>query len=156
MASPPPPRSSAFFTWRRSRLGLVRPVLSEVGIAWRDVLVASEDADPRPYPNGDTVTVHAYGLKTWYATPSPVGGTLGGSAICADGKRRRLLRLAAKSDGYGIPAAVRVGRRCVSGYVTVESARGRATSSPDDPAVVKFVAYRSRHGAALPPGAWRL
>jgi hypothetical protein len=102
------------------------------------------------------VTFHGYALGTWYTTPSPSGRTVGGSAICADGKRRRLVRLAASSDGYGIPAAVRVGRRCVSGYVTVESARGWASPSPDDPAVVKFVAYRSRQGAALPPGTWRL
>jgi hypothetical protein len=102
------------------------------------------------------MTVHTYALGTWYEMPSPDGSRAAGSAICADGRRRPLVRLAEHRDGYGIPAAVKVGSQCVSGYVMVESTQGWATPSPDDPAVVKFVAYRAGHGTALPTGEWRL
>jgi hypothetical protein len=53
-------------------------------------------------------------------------------------------------------AAVTVAGRTVSGYVTFETRAGLSTDTPDDPTVVKFIAYQyGKNADALPAGAHR-
>lgn len=98
-----------------------------------------------------------YGEGTELVQSFPWGLYRGGRAMCSDGKVRNLKRIAQTADTFfSIPAAVNVGKRTVSGYVTVETAEGMSTETPDDPAVVKFIAYTyGANGDALPRGAWR-
>ena len=85
-------------------------------------------------------------------------GFVGGRVMCADGKVRRLHRIAQTADTFfSIPASVQVqhnGKRVtVAGYVTVATRGGFSTDTQDDPYVVKFRAYtyRKNHNA-LPEG----
>jgi hypothetical protein len=46
---------------------------------------------------------------------------------------------------------VKVGGKTVTGYITTETRDGYSTATDDDPAVVKFVAYRyGKNGHLLP------
>jgi hypothetical protein len=71
---------------------------------------------------------------------------------------RNLKRISQTADTFfSVPAAVNVGKVTVAGYITVECASGSSVETPDDPAVVKFIAtkYNKNHGA-LPAGAWKV
>lgn len=102
-----------------------------------------------------------YGMGTSIVSRYPWGCYVGGRVLCSDGVVRMIGRIAATADTFfSIPASVRVtsgGKRyTVCGYVTIETAEGLSTPSPDDPAVAKFVAnkYRKNHHR-LPEGVWR-
>jgi hypothetical protein len=72
----------------------------------------------------------------------PWGLNVSGTALCADGKVRKLARIAETADTfYSTPASVRVRGRFVAGYVTVETRAGMSTATLEDPAVLKFHAY---------------
>jgi hypothetical protein len=91
--------------------------------------------------------------------PGPFAcGYVTGRALCSDGKVRtlRFANGGIADTFFSIPARVNVGRKTVSGYATVETLAGFTTDMPDDPAVVKFVAYQyGRNAEALPRGAWK-
>ena len=80
------------------------------------------------------------------------GGFTGGRAVCSDDKVRTLKRLASTADTFfSVPAAVTVKGKTVSGYVTVQTVEGWSTPTDDDPAVVRFIAYKyGKNGALLP------
>lgn len=98
-----------------------------------------------------------YARGTSLVQECPWGWYHGGRAMCSDGRVRALKRIAPTADTFfSVPAAVTVGGRTVSGYVTVECESGSSVETDDDPAVVKFVAVTyGRNGALLPDGAWR-
>ena len=98
-----------------------------------------------------------YGDGTYLVQSFPWGFYSGGQALCSDGKLRRLKRIASTADTFfSVPASVNVGKRTVSGYVTVECRSGSSVETDDDPAVVKFIAYSyGRNGDALPGLAYR-
>lgn len=63
--------------------------------------------------------------------------------MCADGKVRRLMRISETTDTYfSVPAAIYVQGCTVSGYVTVTTKSGLSTPTTDDPAIVRFRAYK--------------
>lgn len=98
-----------------------------------------------------------YADGTYLVQSFPWGFYSSGAAMCSDGKVRTLKRIAQTADTFfSVPASVNVGKRTVSGYVTVECRSGLSTETDDDPAVVKFVAYSyGRNGDALPGLAYR-
>ena len=104
------------------------------------------------------VDTRTYGAGTSLAQSYPWGLYHGGAALCADGKVRKLKRIAQTADTFfSVPAAVNVGKRTVAGYITVECLSGSSVYVDEsDPMVVKFVAYtyRANHDA-LPAGAYR-
>lgn len=63
-------------------------------------------------------------LSTWYSSFGGSGFSRRGSrALCSDGKIRSLSYLAQQADTFfSVPAAVKVGRRYVRGYVCTEEA----------------------------------
>ena len=62
--------------------------------------------------------------------------------MCPDGKVRNVARIAAEADTFfSVPAAVRIARKYVRGYVTVGTPSGSDVPMPDDPATVYFRAY---------------
>ena len=80
-----------------------------------------------------------YADGTYLDVSYPWGGYLGGSAICPDGRSRRLKRIATTADTYfSVPASISYQGRTVSGYVTIETRDGFSVSTDDDPEVVKF------------------
>ncbi len=83
---------------------------------------------------------------------SDFGGFTGGRAICSDGNVRTLKRIAPTADTFfSVPAAITVKGKTVSGYVTVQTVKGWSTPTDDDPAVVRFIAYKyGKNGALLP------
>lgn len=91
-------------------------------------------------------------LGTFLTRDYPWGWNVAGAALCADGKVRKLKRIAATADSfYSTPASVTVRGRTVAGYVTIETISGLSTATPADPAVLRFVAYtyRKNHGAIV-------
>jgi hypothetical protein len=108
-----------------------------------------------------SITRREYARGTYVDQSSPWGAFTGGRALCADGKVRRLKRIASTTDTfYSIPAAVEVrrdGRRqTVSGFVTTQTIGGCSTECESDPAVLKFIAYEyEKNKNALPRGSWR-
>lgn len=97
-----------------------------------------------------------YAFGTDLRVRYPWGLYEGGHAMCSDGKVRSLKRISQTADTFfSVPASVVVGGRTVSGYVTVDTARGYSTATDDDPAVVKFIAVKyGRNHDALPDGKW--
>lgn len=97
--------------------------------------------DTRDYAQGTSLT-QSY----------PWGMYRSGRALCSDGKVRALARIAPTADTFfSVPASVKVAGRTVSGYVTVQTMSGMSTETPDDPAIVRFVAYSyGRNGHLLP------
>jgi len=104
-----------------------------------------------------TDDIRKYGNGTELRSRMPWGIYTGGSALCADGKVRKLAKIAQTADTFfSIPAAVRVHGKTVSGYVTVETLEGWSTASENDPAAVKFIAYgNGKNAKLLPFGAYR-
>lgn len=75
----------------------------------------------------------------------PWGVYVGGKALCADGKVRALKRISSTADTYfSVPASVTANGKTVAGYVTVDALSGSSVATDDDPAVVRFIAYRYR------------
>ena len=99
-----------------------------------------------------------YGKGTYLVQSSPWGFFATGSALCSDGKVRKLKRIAETADTFSsVPASVQVGRKTVSGYDTIECLSGSSVSVDEsDPEIVKFVAYSyGKNGAMLPGLAYR-
>lgn len=102
--------------------------------------------------------IRRYGAETYLTVSYPWGMYHGGAVLCSDGKVRKLKRIAATADTFfSVPASVNVGKRTVSGYVTMETLQGFTThDNDDDPVVAKFVAYTyGRNADALPAGMYR-
>lgn len=97
-----------------------------------------------------------YGNDTGLVVRYPWGIYVSGRAMCSDGKVRALKRISDTADTFfSVPAAVAVNGKTVSGYVTLETAAGFSTETPDDPTVVKFVAVTyGKNGGMLPAGKW--
>jgi methyl coenzyme M reductase gamma subunit len=58
-------------------------------------------------------------------TMNMMGCYVGGCAICADGKKRKLKRIAATADTFfSIPAAVTVAGKTVTGFITTDDDDG--------------------------------
>lgn len=104
-----------------------------------------------------TIDVRKYGDGTEIAVQMPWSMFLGGRVLCSDGKVRALSRISQTADTFfSVPAAVRVGGKSVSGYVTFETRQGLSTPSPDDPVVAKFIRYEyAKNAALLPAGTYR-
>lgn len=84
-------------------------------------------------------------------------GFVSAKAMCADGKVRKVCRIAASADTFfSVPAAVRVRGKYVTGYLTVTTVEGYDTeASVEDPYVVKFRIYSyGKNADALPAGEW--
>lgn len=92
--------------------------------------------------------VRHYGHHTHLIVDYPWGHYIGGRVMCSDGKVRSLKRIADTADTFfSIPAAVNVGKRTVTGYVTIDEVNGES--------VVLFIAYEYRKNHdALPKGSW--
>lgn len=98
-----------------------------------------------------------FALDTELRVRQPWGLYVGGRALCEDGKVRALHRIAATADTFfSVPAAVKVGGKTVSGFITVETVDGWSTHTPGDgdPTVVRFVAYTNRKNGHLLPNPW--
>lgn len=68
---------------------------------------------------------------------------ISGKALCSDGRTRTVRFHSGIADTfYSVPCTITVKGKTVSGYVTVETLAGFSTPTEDDPAVVKFRAYR--------------
>ena len=86
-----------------------------------------------------------YAKGTYLEHTRPWGLYVSGAALCADGKVRKLRRIADTADTYStVPAAVRVKGKTVTGFVTVETASKSAVETPEDPAYVRF--YANKYG----------
>src|SRR3990172_7289488 len=96
-----------------------------------------------------------YALETeLILEPGPFAcGFVSGRALCSDGKVRavRFTGDGIADTFFSIPASVKVSGRAVSGFVTVETVTGFSTPTDNDPAVVRFVAYRYGKNADLLP-----
>lgn len=92
-----------------------------------------------------------YANGTYLDMRYPFGFFVGGAALCSDGKVRKLKRISDTADTYfSVPASVNVGKRTVSGYITVETLN-------DDTAMVYFIAYSyGKNGDALPGTKYRM
>lgn len=89
-----------------------------------------------------SIDTRQYALGTELTVSYPWGWNIAGRALCPDGKVRRLARISQTADTFfSIPAAVQVGRKTVSGYVTIETVAGMSTATDEDPAVLKFITY---------------
>lgn len=99
-----------------------------------------------------------YAHGTYLTVMLPWSTYLGGRAMCSDGKVRAIHHIADTADTFfSVPGAVKVNGKTVSGYFTVECVSGSSVVTDDDPAVVKFVAYKyGMNHDALPSGAWRV
>lgn len=83
----------------------------------------------------------------------PSGGLFWGRALCSDGKVRavRFPRGGHADTFFSVPATVSVAGKTVTGFVSVSSRDGFDTPTDDDPAVVRFTAYRYGRNAELLP-----
>lgn len=97
-----------------------------------------------------------YAQGTCLVQRFPFGFYVAGRALCSDGRLRALKRIAETADTFfSVPAAVTVKGRTVAGYVTVKTVSGSDVTTPEDPAVVRFVAYTyGRNGHLLPGKGW--
>lgn len=94
-----------------------------------------------------------YADGTYTEQEQPWGFFRGGAAKCADGKVRRLKRVATTADTFfSVPASVRASGKTVAGYITIECRSGSSVVTDDDPAVVRFRAYTYRKNHALVGG----
>lgn len=100
----------------------------------------------RTYANGTSIT-----------QDYPWGLYVSARVLCSDGRVRATARIAQTADTFfSVPAAVKVGGKTVTGYVTTECMSGSSVATDDDPTVVKFVAHTSgRNGRLLPGSAYR-
>lgn len=86
-----------------------------------------------------TRSTRTYAMGTSLTQQFPWGTYVSGAALCADGKVRRLKRIAVTADTFfSVPASVSVRGKTVTGYVSVETVGGFSTETDSDPAVVKF------------------
>jgi len=93
-----------------------------------------------------------YELGTELITRQPWGIFVGGSALCSDGKVRKLKRIAPTADTlFSIPASVTVKGKTVAGFVSVESMSGLSVAYEGDPPVVRFTSYMYRKNGGLLP-----
>ncbi len=88
-----------------------------------------------------------YAQGTYLTVRYPFATFVGGSALCKDGKVRTLKRISESADTFfSVPASVEVrqnGKRfTVAGYVSVDTVSGSSVETEDDPAIVRFHAYR--------------
>lgn len=91
-----------------------------------------------------------YAHGTYLELQGPWHTYCGGKALCADGKVRKLKRIAYGADTFfSIPASVTVQGKTVAGYVTVTTIEGWDTATKEDPAVVRFHAYKYRKNHGL-------
>ena len=106
---------------------------------WTTARAVSCGIERREYAHGTSLDVRGpWGLYT------------GGAARCADGKVRRLARIAATADtAFSVPAAVRVRGSYVSGYVTISTPDGTSSSTEANPAFVEFRAHIDGRNAHL-------
>jgi hypothetical protein len=100
----------------------------------------------------DSTTDYADGtsITTWDTWG---GGIRAARALCTDGKVRafRPSNAGQADTFFSVPGSVKVGGKTVTGYITTETRDGYSTATDDDPAVVKFVAYRyGKNGHLLP------
>lgn len=104
-----------------------------------------------------TTNRREYALETFLTLAGPwqVWSTPG-RVLCSDGIVRAVKRVAMTSDTwFSLPASVTVRGKTVSGYISVETLQGFETVTPDDPAVMKFIAYQyGKNADALPRGAY--
>jgi len=76
-----------------------------------------------------------------------------GRALCSDGKVRAVSfpRGGHADTFFSVPATVKVKGKTVTGFIMVSSRDGFDTATDDDPAVVKFTAYKyGKNGGLLP------
>lgn len=110
---------------------------------------------------GFTLNQTDYGMGTSLTYWLPWGDYVKARVLCSDGKVRATSRLSLTPDTFfSTPAAVTVwkdGKRyTVSGFITVETLAGYTTVMPNDPPVVKFVAFsKGRNSGLLPAGPFR-
>jgi hypothetical protein len=73
-------------------------------------------------------------------------------ALCTDGKVRAFRPTNGHGDTFfSVPGSVKVGGKTVTGFISTETRDGFSTATDDDPAVVKFTAYRyGKNGHLLP------
>ena len=89
------------------------------------------------YANGTSIT-HSY----------PWGLYISAHVLCGDGIVRKTKRIAQTADTFfSVPASVVVKGKTIAGYITVETREGYSTTTDNDPAIVKFVAYTYRCNA---------
>ena len=73
-----------------------------------------------------------------------------GRALCSDGIVRAV-RVRQPDTFFSCPASTTVRGKTVTGFVMVSSRDGYDTATDDDPAVVKFTAYKyGKNGGLLP------
>ena len=83
----------------------------------------------------------------WYGG----SGFISGRALCEDGQVRtvRFPRGGHADTFFSVPAVVTVNGRTVTGFVSVSTVAGYDTPTDDDPAVVRFTAYRYGRNADM-------
>ena len=88
-----------------------------------------------------------YAMGTYLEVLYPFGQYVGGKAMCSDGKVRKLIRISETADTFfSIPAAVKVGNKKVSGFVTVDTFNFTLEQT-----VVRFVAVKTGKNYNLLP-----
>lgn len=88
-----------------------------------------------------------YAMGTYLEVLYPFGQYIGGKAMCSDGKVRKLIRISETADTFfSVPAAVKVGTKKVSGYVTVD-----AFNFTFEQTIVRFVAVKTGKNHNLLP-----
>ena len=104
-----------------------------------------------------TIQTRQYAHGTELTVSYPWGINVSGRALCADGKVRKLKRIAQTADTFfSTPASVEVRGKTIAGYVTIETVQGMSTATDADPAVLKFCAYTcGKNHALLPAGVHR-
>jgi hypothetical protein len=86
-----------------------------------------------------------YAMGTYLEVLYPFGQYIGGKAMCSDGKVRKLIRISETADTFfSVPAAVKVGTKKVSGFITVDD-------KMFDKVYVRFVAVKSGKNHNLLP-----
>jgi hypothetical protein len=94
------------------------------------------------YADGTSITLHDF----------PFASIRSARALCTDGKVRSFR----PTNGYGdtffsVPGSVKVGGKTVTGSISTETRDGFDTATNDDPAIVRFTAYRyGKNGHLLP------
>lgn len=100
------------------------------------------------------ITTREYAKGTSITQSAPWGLFTTATALCEDGKVRKVSRISETADTFfSVPASVRVKGRTVSGYITFLTLNENlSTHSDDDPMVVKFRAHSYGKNAHLLTG----
>jgi len=92
-------------------------------------------------------TKREYEKGTYIVSRSPWGTYVTASAICPDGKLRKVKRISITSDTFfSIPASVVFKGKTIAGYITFESDSGLST---DDKQFISFRSYLNRKNGNL-------